>query len=78
MLLTRDFGYLVLIANVLAWPLAWYLMERWLENFVYRIDIGLFSFVVAGLLALLIAMLTVGGLAARAAWSKPALALRYE
>ncbi len=77
-LLSRDFGYLVLIANLLAWPLAWYLMEKWLESFAYRIDMSLFTFVLAGLLALLIAMLTVGGLAAKAAWSKPSLALRYE
>jgi putative ABC transport system permease protein len=77
-LLSRDFGYLVLFANVLAWPVAWFLMERWLQNFAYRIDLGIFTFIISGLLALVIAMLTVGGLATRAAWSKPALALRYE
>ena len=78
LLLTSDFSKLVLLSNLLAWPVAWYLMSRWLENFAYRIDLGLLPFVVAALTALVIAWLTVGGLAARAAWGKPALALRYE
>ena len=77
-LLTRDFGILVLAANVIAWPVAWFLMERWLQNFVYRIDLGVLIFIASAVLALLIAMITVGGLAARAAVSRPALALRYE
>lgn len=78
MLLTRDFSKLVVLANVLAWPAAWYLMSRWLENFAYRIDISPLTFISAALIALVIAWVTVGGLAARAAWAKPALALRYE
>lgn len=78
LLLTRDFSMLVLLSNVLAWPVAWFLMNRWLETFAYRIDLNLSSFLVAGLAALLIAWLTVGGLATKAAMSKPALALRYE
>jgi putative ABC transport system permease protein len=78
MLLTKDFSKLVLLANVLAWPTAWFLMNRWLESFAYRIDLGMLTFISAALIALVIAWLTVGGLAARAAWAKPALALRYE
>ena len=78
LLLTRDFSKLVLLANVFAWPAAWFLMNRWLENFAYRVDLSLLPFVVAAITALVIAWLTVGGLAMRAAWSKPALALRYE
>jgi len=78
LLLTGDFSKLVLLANVFAWPAAWYLMNRWLESFAYRIDLSLLPFAVAALAALVIAWLTVGGLAAKAAWSKPALALRYE
>ena len=78
LLLTRDFSKLVLLSNVLAWPIAWFLMNRWLETFAYRIDLSLLPFLVAGFAALLIAWLTVGGLATRAARSKPALALRYE
>ena len=78
LLLTRDFSKLVLLSNVFAWPAAWFLMNRWLENFAYRVDLSLLPFVVAAFTALVIAWLTVGGLATRAAWSKPALALRYE
>lgn len=77
-LLTWEFSKLVLLANVLAWPAAWFLMNRWLENFAYRIDMGPMVFLGAALAALLVAWLTVGGLAARAATSRPVLALRYE
>ena len=78
LLLTRDFSKLVLLSNVLAWPAAWFLMNRWLETFAYRIDLSPLPFAGAALSALVIAWLTVGGLAAKAAWGKPALALRYE
>jgi len=78
LLLTRDFSKLVLLSNVIAWPVVWVLMNRWLETFAYRIDLGLLPFVLASIAALAIALLTVGGLAAKAALSKPALALRYE
>ena len=78
LLLTRDFSKLVLLSNLIAWPAAWFLMNRWLETFAYRIDLNLLPFVLASIAALVIALLTVGGLAAKAAWSKPALALRYE
>ena len=53
-------------------------MNRWLESFAYRIDMGPLVFFGAALAALLVAWLTVGGLAARAATSRPVLALRYE
>jgi putative ABC transport system permease protein len=78
LLLTQDFSKLVLISNVIAWPAAWFLMNRWLENFAYRIDLNPLTFVTATVVALVIAWLTVGGLATKAAWRKPALALRYE
>jgi len=77
-LLTWEFSKLVLIANLLAWPAAWFLMNRWLENFAYRVEIGPLVFVGAAVAALLVAWLTVGGLAAKAASSRPVLALRYE
>ena len=77
-LLTWDFSKLVLLANLIAWPVAWFAMNRWLSNFAYRIDIGLVVFLGAAVIALLVAWLTVGGLAARAASERPILALRYE
>jgi putative ABC transport system permease protein len=78
LLLTNDFSRLVLAANLIAWPLAWYAMNRWLQNFTYRIDLTPLVFIGSGLIALSIAWVTVGGTAAKAASQKPVLALRYE
>jgi putative ABC transport system permease protein len=77
-LFTGEIGRLVLIANVVAWPVAYVLMRRWLENFAYRIDMNVLSFAGSGLLALVVALLTVGAIAARAAATKPIHSLRYE
>ena len=78
LLLTNDFSKLVLLANLIAWPLAYVAMNRWLENFAYRIDLTPLVFIGSGLIALCIAWVTVGGTAAKAASAKPILALRYE
>jgi putative ABC transport system permease protein len=78
LLLTNDFSRLVLLANLIAWPIAYFAMERWLENFAYRIDLTPLVFIGSGLIALCIAWVTVGGTAAKAASAKPVLALRYE
>ncbi|UCG60750.1 MAG: ABC transporter permease [Candidatus Zixiibacteriota bacterium] len=78
LLLTREFLLLVVIANVLAYPVAYYIMNRWLENFVYRIDIGISSFISAGLAALIVALLTVGYQAVKAAFANPIDGIRYE
>ncbi len=77
-LLTREFVPLVLLANLIAWPLAYYVMSQWLQEFAYRISIGLGSFVLAGAVALLIALLTVSYQAAKAATANPVDALKYE
>ncbi len=77
-LLSTEFIKLVLLANLLAWPLAWYLMSHWLQNFAYRIEIEWWVFALAGGMALLIALLTVGYQAVRAALANPVEALRYE
>ena len=77
-LLSRDFVKLVALGNLLAWPLAWLAMNRWLGDFAYRIEIGWGVFVLAGTLALLIALLTVSWQAIRAALANPVKALRYE
>jgi putative ABC transport system permease protein len=78
MLLSKEFTYLVLAANLIAWPLAWYAMNRWLQSFAYRIELGPEVFVLGGVLALLIAWLTVSCQAIRAARANPVEALRYE
>lgn len=77
-LLTNDFSKLVLVSNVIAWPLAYVAMNRWLEQFAYRVDMTPVIFLGSGLIALCIAWVTVGGTAAKAANQKPVLALRYE
>jgi putative ABC transport system permease protein len=78
LLLYKDMGQWVLLSNLIAWPAAWYIMNRWLENFAYRIEPGLWMFVASGAIALLVAMLTITGLAIRAAGTNPVNALRYE
>jgi putative ABC transport system permease protein len=77
-MLTSEFVILVVIANLIAWPIAWYIMRRWLENFVYRIDIGISSFMLAGLAAVLIALITVSYHALRAALTNPVKGIRHE
>lgn len=77
-LLSKDFVTLVLIANVIAWPVAYFAMNKWLQDFAYRIEIGWTVFVLAGGVALFIALLTVSTQAIRAALANPIDALRYE
>lgn len=77
-LLSRDFVKLVLIAVVIASPIAWWAMNRWLEDFAYRIDIKWWMFAGAGLATVTIAMLTVGWQAIRAATANPVDSLRDE
>src|SRR5690606_11386697 len=78
LLLTNDFSRLVLLANLIAWPVAYIAMHQWLANFAYRIDLTPLIFVGSGAIALCIAWVTVAGTAAKAASAKPVLALRYE
>lgn len=77
-LLSKDFLQLVLIANLIAWPLAWYAMSRWLENFAYRISLSWWMFALAAVAALLIALLTVSFQAVKAAIANPVKSLRTE
>lgn len=77
-LLSKDFIKLVLLANIVAWPVAWYAMNTWLQDFAYRIEMGWGTFALAGGIALLIALLTVSTQAIKAALSNPVEALRYE
>jgi putative ABC transport system permease protein len=77
-LFTTEFGVLVLLANVVAWPVAYFAMQRWLSGFAYRIELGPFVFVASAALALAVALLTVAAVATRAARAKPVEALRTE
>ncbi|MDP6037129.1 MAG: hypothetical protein QGG64_01115, partial [Candidatus Latescibacteria bacterium] len=78
LLLSRAFTMPVLLANVIAWPIGYFLMQSWLNNFAYRITLGLDVFVLGGLLAVLIACLTVGYQVLRAAQANPVDSLRCE
>ncbi|MCG3118993.1 MAG: hypothetical protein ALAOOOJD_01316 [bacterium] len=77
-LLSKDFVKLVLVANLVAWPAAYFAMNRWLQDFAYRVNIAWWVFVLAGGVALLIALLTVSLQAIKAALANPVEALRYE
>lgn len=77
-LLSKDFLQLVLLALIVASPLAWYLMKQWLENFAYRINIHWWVFVLAGVGALLIAFLTLSFQSIKSALANPVKSLRSE
>ncbi len=77
-LLSREFTKWVVIANIVAWPIAYYVMTQWLQNFAYKVNLGLFSFLLAGAFALFIALLTVSFQTIRAATANPVDSLRYE
>ncbi|GAA0553831.1 ABC transporter permease [Chitinophaga japonensis] len=77
-MLSKDFILLVAIALAVAAPVAWYCMQRWLEHFAYRTTIAWWIFAVAGLSAMLIALLTVSFQAVKAALASPVKSLRVE
>ena len=78
LLLTKEFTFLVMIAFIIAVPIAYWLLSNWLEGFTYRINIGWQPFVLAGILALSIAWLTAGFQSLKASLTNPIKALRYE
>ncbi len=77
-LISKDFLKLVMIANLIAWPLAWWVMNKWLQDFAYRIQISWWVFTIAGLTAVLIAIVTVSFQAIKAALANPVNSLRSE
>ena len=77
-LLTKEYLILVLIANLIAWPLSWYFVADWLQNFAYRIQINPLTFLLAGVIAFSIAIITISTKAIRTAMTNPAEVLRYE
>jgi putative ABC transport system permease protein len=73
-----QFARPVLLANLVAWPVAWYFMNRWLQGFAYHVELGVAAFLLSSGLALAIALVTVSGHAILVARARPATALRYE
>ena len=77
-LLSKEYAKWVLVANIIAWPLSSFLMKRWLQDFHYRIGLGLPIFLLAAAISMFIAQLTVSFQAVKAARSNPVNSLRYE
>jgi len=78
MLISKDFIKLVGIASLIAFPVAWLSMNSWLQSFAYRVNVGWWVFVAAGLATTLIALLTIGFQAMRAANMNPVKSLKTE
>jgi len=78
LLLVLEFTKWVLLAVLIAWPVGFYIMNTWLQNFAYRIGLGVDTFLLASLLALAIAVITVTYQAVKAAVAHPADSLKYE
>jgi putative ABC transport system permease protein len=77
-LVSAEFLFIVLLANFIAWPLAWYGMDSWLNGFAYRIPIGVGSFLIAAALALLMAAITISIQSIKSAFANPVDSLRSE
>jgi putative ABC transport system permease protein len=77
-LTTSEYLVIVLVANIFAWPLAYYVMNRWLQDFAYRIDLTWTTFASAGGIALIVALLTVSVQSIRAGLANPVDSLRTE
>lgn len=77
-LLSKEIIVLILIANIIAWPVAWYVMNQWLNAFAYRIDDNFLLYFLAAMVAILIALFTVSTQTMKAAMSNPSNTLRYE
>lgn len=77
-LLSLDFTRWVLLANIIAWPVTWFAMKRWLESFAYRVNIPLWIFAAGGSIAFVIALATVCFHAIKASSQNPGMSLRYE
>jgi putative ABC transport system permease protein len=77
-LLSKEIIILILAANVVAWPLAWYFMNKWLDTFAYHIDMNIMVYILAAVAAILLALITVSAQTIKAAMSNPAKTLRYE
>jgi putative ABC transport system permease protein len=78
LMLSKDFTKWVLLAIIIACPIAYLAMTRWLQNFAYRTQLGWSAFVISGLLAIVIAILTVSYQSIKAARANPIDSLRYE
>jgi putative ABC transport system permease protein len=77
-LLSKDFTKWVLVANIIAWPAAYYAISKWLEDFAYKTEMGIWIYILAAIVALLISVFTISFQSIKAANSNPVKILRYE
>ena len=77
-LFLKNFVFFVLFANLIAWPIAWYSMDKWLQNFAYRTDMQFWLFFVSGLTALLVVVVTITITTLKTATANPVVSLRHE
>jgi len=77
-LMSKDFLLLVAVANLISWPASYFIMNKWLQNFTYRINMGLWIFALAAGMALFIALITISFQTIKAATANPVDSLRYE
>jgi len=77
-LISKDFIVLTIIANVIAWPLSYYLMNKWLETFAYKTLINFLLFALTGIIIVIITLITVSYHAVKAATANPVKSLKYE
>jgi putative ABC transport system permease protein len=77
-LLSKEFLKLVLFANLFAWPVAYFIMNKWLDDFAFRINVQLWSFIAAAFVSILIALMTISYQSVKAAIANPIKSLRYE
>jgi len=77
-LLSKEIVILILVANLIAWPLAWYFMDQWLDSFAYHIDMNLGIYMLSAVAAVVLALVTVSSQTIKAALTNPSSTLRYE
>lgn len=77
-MLTFEFGKLVILANIIAWPIAFFIMRQWLQDFAFRTSLSLDKFLISAVVALTIALATVSYYSVKAALSDPARIIKYE
>ncbi len=78
MMINKEFAILVGFATIIAWPIAWYFMDKWLQNFVYTIDFPIELYLGSGFIALVLVLITVSIRSLKVALSNPADVIRYE
>ena len=77
-ILSKEFLIWIVVANLIAWPVAYFFMHKWLQDFAYRIELSIWVFVLSGIMALMIAIFSVGFQTIKAAIVNPVESIRYE